>query len=273
MSYSFLRIATLSLLLVSGATLVRAESVPAEQAAEMLARAQSVDVKCNYLAAAQKDDLSRLVARAELALANRESIDATKATMQRGHEAGASVTCAEAEKQALNSILGAAREAEGPQAKAPAVAEAGKAPVNAAVEVAPPKPVVAAVPDNPSVRQNKDMPQANIQPPVQPLKPIKTVQVAVPKLVHAAKPKPLHIAVVHKAPVAPKPVKARGTLENYAKLTQTYYLARRCGKGSATKLYRSVVALHGQVMQGHSARQVASVLRSAEARASGTSCS
>lgn len=251
MLISFLRLGCAGLVLASFTTWAMAQSAPAEQAAEMLARAQAVDVKCNYLSMTEKDDLARLVARAELALANRESVEATKAALQRGHEAGATVTCAADEKNALGGILQAAHEADGQQPVAPPP-EIKPAPIYAEAQAAIPKPVR-------EVRTAQAKTQAMTQAPVQPL-----VQKPKVKSKPKPKPKPKRIVTV---------VGSGGALQNYARLTQAYYVARRCNRQNQGRLYQSVVAVHGQVMQSHSASEVATVLRSAQSRAQGLSCS
>jgi len=243
MLHSSLRLGCAGLLLAAFTTLAKAESTPAEQAAEMLARAQSVDVKCDYLSAVEKDNLSRLVARAELALANRESVEATKATLKRGHEAGATVTCSPDEKQAMSGILEAAHDAESRQGVAPPVK------ANAAVPAPAPQTSVA---------------QAITQAPVQPLVKKPVVQEA------ATQPKPEHMT---KIVANTKPMKSSGSLQNYTRLTQEYFIARRCNSQNLGKLYQSIVAEHGRVMQDRSVDEVAAALHSGEAKARGMSCS
>jgi len=219
-----------------------AETSPAEQAAQMLARVQSVDAHCNYLNASDKDELSKLVARAELALAGRESVQATSATMQRGHTEGAAAACSDNEKEALNMILAAARDA------------AGKVAVDTKVSSAEPQPDPAVVPAVPA--------------PVTPALPVqlKRKPTARPKM-PAFVPKPREI----RAPKTPS-----GNLGEYARLTQAYFKARRCGgqdPHQISQLYQNIVALHGQLMQSHTNHEVANVLQGAQARALSVHCS
>ena len=88
-----------------------AVGISAQQGAELLARAQSLDAKCNFLDARGKDKLSKITARAELALANRETMAATKATMKRGHDAGQAAGCSASEKDTVEQILAVAMQA------------------------------------------------------------------------------------------------------------------------------------------------------------------
>ncbi len=229
-------------------SLAFAETSPAEQAAQMLARVQSVDVHCNYLNASDKDELSKLVARAELALANRESVEATTATMQRGHAEGSAAACSANEKEALNMILGAARAAAGKS-----IVET-KAGTTAATPQA--QPDAAAVP----------VVQVKSQPPVMPVQP---------------PPKPPAPAKVAAAP-APKTRQIQtlkvpsGSMGEYARLTQAYFRARRCGgqdPHQVGQMYQNIVAFHSQLMRNHTTHEVAGVLQSSEAKAWSVNCS
>jgi hypothetical protein len=96
-----------------GSLAAAAQTRPAEQAAEMLARAQALDVKCNILNAHDRDKLSKFTARAELALANRESLDLTKAVMLRGKAAADAASCTTDERATIRQLLSAALEASG----------------------------------------------------------------------------------------------------------------------------------------------------------------
>ena len=71
----------------------QAANTPAEQAGEMLARAQALNQKCNYLNAADKAHLLRLVQKAEHALTMRANADIAGAAMRHGREAGADSDC------------------------------------------------------------------------------------------------------------------------------------------------------------------------------------
>ena len=258
----------LAIVLASGASY--AETTPAEQAAEMLARTQSVDLKCSYLNAADKDALSNLVARAELALANRESVDLTKATLQRGHMAGLAASCNANERQSVNSVLRVARQASAPQPSKSAHTMALAAPPVAS-DLAPSqprqavKPVVAPIEIVPAQMPMKiadKQPVKSTAPQINPVqvkqravKPVKTVRA------HAVK-KPMHAAV------------ASGGLQHYGQMTEAYYLALRCSGSNrqVSGLYASILAAHGNLMQSHRAGEVSAVLHQAKSRAESESC-
>ena len=259
----------LCLALITLSTSSWAQTTPAEQAAEMLARIQSIDMKCSYLNAADKDALSSLVARAELALANREPVAATKETMQRGHAAGLAASCSASEKHAVITVLGAARQASAPQAVQSTNAMAATAPPVALDAAPPPPPVDASV----------AMPQVKIS--TQPKSKIATQQPVAPLLPHI---KPVELRPLAANPVkiakatAVKKVKPAisksGGLQNYSKMTEAYYLALRCSGDSrhATDLYATIVAAHSNLMQTHAAKEVSAALRRAKAEAGGQNC-
>ena len=222
-----------------------AETPPAEMAGEMLARAQSVDMKCNYLHAADRDALSRLVARAEIGLANRESVEATKATMLRGHNAGKAATCGPLENEQVLNILNAAKQATTSNEPAPTTAVQA-APDNVSVAMPAPEPIVG-----PAVA-------VKTQEPVLPVK-------AMTKVAKLEKPKA--------KPILAKPISSLG---KYQAMTAQYYLASRCGSMPARKLgsfYQSIVSSHNQVMATYTSAQVAQALRNARNNASAQSCS
>jgi hypothetical protein len=90
---------------------VWAETVGAQAAAQLLAKTQVVDAKCHYLASSQHDELSSLVARAEVALASQSDVASTKSTMAAGRAAGRSALCNEVVKAEVESVLAVAMQA------------------------------------------------------------------------------------------------------------------------------------------------------------------
>ncbi len=227
-----------------------AATPPAEMAGEMLARAQSVDMKCNYLSATDKDTLSGLVARAEIRLANRESVEATKATMLRGHQAGKSAACNANEKEQVTNILNAAKWASSTAAEKPMdVTQVPTTPTVAppALVAALPAPVQTVVAEPKSI----EMPvEAKMQKPLFPVKAAKLEKV--------------------------KPNAPDMSLRKYQAMTAQYYLASRCGSmpaGQLGSLYKSIISGHAQVMTNHSGATVGQALRQARSDASAQSCS
>ncbi len=88
-----------------------ADETQAQQAIKLLARSQALDSKCKFLSSADRDDLSGLMARAELALAKRTTVEITKNAMASGHASGKNATCTESEHADLNAILSFAKQA------------------------------------------------------------------------------------------------------------------------------------------------------------------
>jgi hypothetical protein len=190
-------------LLLSTQSHASAVEVAAEQATELLAKSQALDAKCKFLNSDERDELSSLVARAELSLAQRESVALTKMALARGRKAGNGATCSAAERADISSILVAAR--------------------TAAAKV----------------------PQVNAKAPRQ---------------------------------SAPRnnPPQSKASLASYARMTQTYYLARRCGSMSPRAIanfYRTIVRTHHQALSSFGRAAVASVMQQSESKARAQRCS
>ena len=88
-----------------------AETVGASTAAQLLAKTQVVDSKCHYLSSDDHDQLSSLVAKAEVALASQTDVGTTKSTMATGRAAGRSAICSDLVKAEVESVLAAALQA------------------------------------------------------------------------------------------------------------------------------------------------------------------
>ena len=99
----------LALLIFVSPTL--AQTVGASTAAQLLAKTQVVDSKCHYLGSSQHDELSSLVAKAEVALASQSDVATTKSTMAAGRASGRSAVCSDVLKAEVESVLSAALQA------------------------------------------------------------------------------------------------------------------------------------------------------------------
>ncbi|MBG1231823.1 hypothetical protein [Aestuariivirga litoralis] len=230
------------LFLSTAASAAWAEDPPAIRAAEMLARAGAVDGKCHYLKGADRDALSGLVARAELALAQQESVEATKATMQRGRAAGNAAPCTSAEKENVQGVLGAARQsADASDAKATAKAES-------------PAQQKAANTREPIIHQ-RDASAWNTQQPSQPVN----------------KKKPIIRQTQNDAPRGMGSSDPR--LSRYSMMTETYFRSLRCRRGpDLGDLYQDIRVTHDQLMQSHEPGELSFVIRRAKMRAAGRGC-
>lgn len=106
---------TLPLLAVpmAGLTLkpATAAGVAAEEAVRILSKARTADTRCKFLSAAERSELSRYTARAEIAAATQASPKAAKAASASGTAQGQSGACSPDLKADVLETLGAAREA------------------------------------------------------------------------------------------------------------------------------------------------------------------
>ena len=105
------KFALAGLMLVSLQHQAWSKDAPAELAAGLLAKSKAMDIKCNFLNGTDRNDLATLVARAEVALAGRESIDDTKAVMSKNAALGNGATCSADERSEVTNVLSAARMA------------------------------------------------------------------------------------------------------------------------------------------------------------------
>ena len=106
---------TLPLLALPFATLASkpalAETVGLERALELLAKSVVVDNKCNVLTVSERDELSNYVAKAEVAAAEKTTVDVTRSALSAGQSQGRAETCGDEASQEVIETLTAAREA------------------------------------------------------------------------------------------------------------------------------------------------------------------
>ena len=88
-----------------------AETVGVERALELLAKSTVVDNKCNVLTVSERDELSTYVAKAEVAGAERTTLEVTRSALALGRKAGLSVICGVQASNEVKETLIAAREA------------------------------------------------------------------------------------------------------------------------------------------------------------------
>lgn len=87
-----------------------AETVGFERALELLAKSVVVDNKCNVLTVSERDELSNYVAKAEVAAAEKTTIDVTRSALSAGQSQGRAETCGVVASQEVKETLAAARE-------------------------------------------------------------------------------------------------------------------------------------------------------------------
>jgi hypothetical protein len=223
-----------------------AQAVGADQAMVMLSKSQAVDIKCKFLSPAEHDELSNLVARAELSLAARASVQIASASLAKGRVLGQASSCSEADRVDLSTVISAAKTAV-----AQVAVQQPLEPQVAAIQPVEPKVAVT----QPMAVPPKAMPQKAAV--------IAKVKPAVP-----TPPKP----VVLKKPMVAKPA----GLAQYALVTQKYFLVRRCGTMNAQSinaLYKDVLAIHRSSLQNFGRGPVADAMRRAEVQAKSQTCS
>jgi hypothetical protein len=88
-----------------------AEPIAAEQATQLLARSQALEEKCKFLTGAQRDELSAFVAKAEVAMVAKSSVQATKSIISVGRTQGKAAACTDAERADIVDIISAAQQA------------------------------------------------------------------------------------------------------------------------------------------------------------------
>ena len=104
-----------SVLIISGLCAIQssafAEPMGAEQATQLLARSQAVEIKCKFLSVSQREELSAFVAKAEVAMVAKSSVAKTKSILVSGRAQASGVTCSDTEKTDIVNILNAANQA------------------------------------------------------------------------------------------------------------------------------------------------------------------
>ena len=80
-------------------------------ALRLLAKSKAADTKCNILGANEADELASYLARAEIAMAQRNSVEDTQSTIAVGKTLGSAASCDTATTDEVNGTLDAARRA------------------------------------------------------------------------------------------------------------------------------------------------------------------
>jgi hypothetical protein len=263
------------------------QAMAPEQVAQLLAKSNAVNLKCKILSEDAAQELRGLVARAEISLAEKVSVDAARKAMSSGREQGKAIVCDQAASKLVNDVLKAGQRAmsvdvadetsvEGEKPKAaPIVAAEEEAdtapepdmPAMAATEQpesAPEKPAVAAatkavaVTDAPvAVDAAKPEAEPVVQDAVKEEAKVAEKEVAKPKPTKLAKKAAAKTTQKAKPPIAKKtvarvvkaPVAKPKTqnLGSYGALAERYYVARRCKNMSN----RQIGALYNRVLVSH----------------------
>jgi outer membrane biosynthesis protein TonB len=269
-----------------------------EQVGQLLAKSHAINSKCNILPEDKSQALRNVLARAEISLAEKVSVDAARKAMAAGRDEGKLAACDDAARKLVNDVSMMAGKATSTDvaseiaSKAPAPASEPEPavatevaepkvdvkdenPVDVAVAIAvePPKPtevpVAEPAAEEQAIAKKPVTPELEAQP-----KPKAKVEKVTKKPVAKKAEKP---AAKKAAAKLAKPGKPKAqNLGSYAALAERYYVARRCGsmsRGQIGALYNRVLVSHRQAMSKNRPRDVQQALRSAEARADGQRCS
>jgi hypothetical protein len=238
---------------------------PADATA-LLAKTQALDKRCNILASDARQELQDFVARAEIALAEMQSVQVARAALAKGRASGKIGTCGPEQAKLVKDVLDEVRKGAGALAQAPAEVEASADPAvptdqtrhfAAAIE---PKVQVAATPK----QEAAVLAVADDQPMLQKTKPKPAKK---PQLTKLEEPKPANLR---------KPGKVPQKLSQYASVAQKYYIARRCnsmGAAAIQRLYGTVLWSHKQALASNPASAIKAMLRNVEAKAGSQRCS
>lgn len=287
MGYGMGRIAVVAVLAASvwvqGA---RAESIGPEKAAEMLAHAWMIDNRCNVLGGADRDTLTNLVARAELLLAEKQSVAEAREAIGRGRASGTSAPCDSSSASDVQTILRAAKSAaaglgtEFPSSGVPSLHSLNPPSVPAPKPVVKPpekipvaKVLLANVQTDATVPP-AEVPMAQIAHEAMPEEPERVAVAIDPAAVIVKVRKPVKTTAL--APkLAAKPKAQALVTRGYAVTAEAYYRQLRC----RTKPMKAMNAMYAEVLRQHREAVAASgkaavrtLLKAAEARAARTTC-
>jgi hypothetical protein len=194
-----------------------AETVGVGRALELLAKSTAIDTKCNVLSTAEREELSSYTSRAEIAGAEKTSVESTRAALASGRKAGFSTICSPQASADVKDTLNAARDA------------------------------ISAVAQNDATMQpNPEKPRIIAK---------KTASLAA-------------------APAVKKP-QAIGKLSAYTRVTEAYFLERKCtylSKGQIMSFYKAVLRNHRAAISQFGKASVSSAKKIAEANANAQSC-
>jgi outer membrane biosynthesis protein TonB len=237
-----------------------AQALPASEVTAILAKSQALNARCGILNENDSQDLMDFLARAEILLAERESVGAAKAALSKGKAQGSSGACGSEESKFVNDVLAAAKagsaaeDAVQPAAEQPAAEPQSPAQVEASTPSPEPEPEKPAK-----------------KPKVAEVKPAKKKTEAVALATEDKKPKTKPAILAD----AKQKKKTSPALSTYAGLAQKYYTELKCRNmsGPAVKrLYASVLSSHKKALADSGASAVRTTLRSAEARANASRC-
>ncbi len=245
----------------------------AEYATQLLAQAWMIDNDCVALDRAEREQLTNLVARAEISLAKKQSVKIAREAIAKGRAIAASAACNEDSAKMVRDTLRAARTAM-------AISDLEGSRQMPKSQFPPTSTLL------PGARENDKNPA---RPPEPPLAPSQTVVSGASETV----PEPSRIAVVaqrdHNPPPRRKPVagetarkvkqqtagRSSQAVRVYAATAETYYRERRCRNlplKTLKGMYAGVLRQHRNAVSASNKVTVRRLLRAAEIRAARSSC-
>jgi outer membrane biosynthesis protein TonB len=237
-----------------------AQALPASEVTAMLAKSQALNARCSILSENDSQDLMDFLARAEILLAERESVSAAKAALSKGKAQGASSACGPEETKFVNDVLSAAK-----------TGSAGEEPIQQVEESPAAKPQAPAQTQASTPTAEPDSEKPVLKPKVAEAKPTKKKAETIALAAEAKKSK----AGAAIQTDSKQKKKSSSALSTYAGLAQKYYTELKCRNmsGPAVKrLYASVLSSHKKALADSGASAVRTTLRSAEARANASRC-
>jgi outer membrane biosynthesis protein TonB len=252
----------------------QSQALPASEVTSMLAKSQALDSKCNILSEGDRQDLMDFVARAEIIMAEKQSVKAARSAISKGKSEAAALACGPERAKFVGDILAAARAGSAMEEPAQQTAEP------TVLETAKPVPVETVQPTPKPVIKPKQKPVVAAKPIASDSKPRTKTAGAKPAKKNPEIVKTVAVEQKQKPKLADanaaKPKKKQASdLNNYAGLAQRYYVELRCRNlsGAAVKrLYSNVLASHRQALAQNGPGAVRAALRNAEARANASRC-
>jgi hypothetical protein len=208
------------------------------QALELLAKSKEIDLKCRRLSAAERQELSDYAARAEIAVARRNSAADAQAAITIGKAKGNAAKCDEATLTKVRETLSAARRALANLPSRVAETDGGLIIENRTSMPMRPSLIEPATP-----KFSTSIPSVDIEK-------------AVPKAVDGLP-------------------RRNNLLTDYRKAATAYYVERRCGHLShrdAQEFWNRIVERHHEVTAHNKKRAVSATLEAAEAAANALPC-
>ncbi len=216
--------------LLAAAPHASASGLRPSDAVRLLAQSRTADERCQYLNAADHQQLADYVARAEVAAARIDGVATTKAARVRGDAGGRAMPCNASSRIVVTATLAAARRAE--KQLGPKIAEMEK-----------------------QAKKDKARQRQAASNPVQPRKNARVAALQAPRPVPADKPNRLFS------------LSGSGSgLALYTRQAAAYYIERRCqflSSGETMAFWKAIVARHNAMI----ARYGGAAVRRAKGRA------